>query len=117
MTALTVVFLWLSFRVIRLRRAHRVGIGDGGVPQLERAVRVHANFSEWVPLSLLALGAADLRGTPEPLIAVLGAVLVLARVAHADGLTRSIGSSAVRTAGVGGTVTVLLVACGAALLA
>ena len=38
---------------------------------------------------MIALGAADLRGAPEWLIALLGAVLVLARVSHADGLTRT----------------------------
>ncbi|MEN9842262.1 MAG: hypothetical protein RLZZ612_91 [Pseudomonadota bacterium] len=30
----------------------RVAVGDGGHPELLRAMRVHANFAEYVPLSL-----------------------------------------------------------------
>lgn len=116
-TALSVVFLWLAVRVILTRRAHQIGVGDGGNRRLEIAIRVHGNFAEWVPLTLLALGMADLRGTPEPLVAVLGAVLVLARVSHAEGLNRSAGGSSWRTMGVAGTVLVLIVACVAALVA
>jgi uncharacterized membrane protein YecN with MAPEG domain len=116
-TALVVVYIWLSARVIRLRRAHRVGVGDGDVPALRLAIRVHANFAEYVPLALVALGTADLRGAPEPLVAVLGAVLVLARVSHAEGLSRTAGSTPFRTAGVAGTAAVLVFSCLAALLA
>jgi len=116
-TALAVVYVWLGVRVIRLRRAHRVGVGHGGVRALERAIRVHGNFSEWVPLTLIALGAADLRGAPEPLIAALGAVLVLARVSHAEGLARTARATTFRTVGVAGTWVVLGLACLAALLA
>lgn len=116
LTALSLVYCWLTARVILLRRRHRVGIGDGERPDLARAIRVHGNFAEWVPLTMIALGAADLRGAPEWLIALLGAVLVLARVSHADGLTRTVGASPLRTAGVAGTITVLLVSCVAGLL-
>lgn len=117
LTALAVVYIWLGARVIRLRRAHRVGVGDGGVPALERAIRVHGNFAEWVPIALVALATADLRGSSDSLIALLGAVLVLARVSHAEGLTRTAGGSTFRTAGVAGTLFVLVVACLAGLVA
>lgn len=116
LAALVLVYLGLSRRVILLRHRHKVGIGDGGHPDLARAIRVHSNFAEWVPLALLALLAADLRGGSDSLVAVLGAVLVLARVAHAEGLTRTSGSSPFRTAGVGGTSVVMVVACLAAVL-
>ena len=115
--ALSVVYVWLSFRVILLRRRHKVGVGDGGHKDLARAIRVHGNFAEWVPMALIGLLAADLRGVSDSIIAVLGAVLVLARVAHAEGLTRTAGSSSFRTFGVAGTICVLVFAALGAVLA
>ena len=50
--------LWLlvlSARVIRERQAARVSLGDGGNRRLQRAIRGHANFVEYVPLALLML--------------------------------------------------------------
>jgi len=117
LAAMSVVYVWLSLRVISLRRRHRVGIGDGGHKDLARAIRVHGNFAEWVPLTLIALLAADLRGVSDSIVAVLGAVLVLARVAHAEGLTRTAGTSSFRTFGVAGTIGVLVFGCLGAVLA
>lgn len=36
----------LTVRVIRHRRANKVPWGDGGLAELRRAVRAHANFTE-----------------------------------------------------------------------
>jgi uncharacterized membrane protein YecN with MAPEG domain len=52
---LTLIFLWLSFRVIRYRRAERIPLGSGGNAALERAIRAHANFAENVPFAVLQL--------------------------------------------------------------
>ncbi|MFM8613458.1 MAG: MAPEG family protein [Alphaproteobacteria bacterium] len=56
---LTLIFLWLSFRVIRYRRAERIPIGSGGNAALERAIRAHANFAEFVPFAVLLLILAE----------------------------------------------------------
>src|SRR3546814_3776476 len=45
----------LSVRVILLRRAMKVGLGDGDQPVLRRAIRVQANCAEYVPLALILL--------------------------------------------------------------
>ena len=50
---LALLFIALSIRTIRARRAHKVAIGTGGHAAVERAMRVHANFAEYVPLALL----------------------------------------------------------------
>jgi uncharacterized membrane protein YecN with MAPEG domain len=110
------MFLVLSFRIILLRFKHKVGTGDGGENALHKAIRVHGNFAEWVPIALLCLFAADLRGASDLSLNVLGAILVLARLSHALGLSRSTWTSLPRTIGVAGTVTTILGASGLVLL-
>ena len=52
----------LSIRVIRLRRRLKVAIGVGGEAAIERAARVQANFSEYVPIALILLLLAEIQG-------------------------------------------------------
>jgi hypothetical protein len=82
------VCLWLSMRVIGLRRRLRVPIGTGGQPALERAMRAQANFAEYVPFALVLIGLAEAGGTPGWIIHPLGAALVAGRIAHGWGITR-----------------------------
>ena len=106
----TLLYLFLCVRVVALRRSRRVGIGDGGDPVLARAVRVHGNFAEYVPLALVLLGLMELAGLPQPWLWVLASVLVLARCLHAHGLGGSEGVSPGRFWGTALTWTYLLVA-------
>ena len=46
---LALLFCALSLRTLLLRRKLRVAVGDAGNLQLLRAMRVHANFAEYVP--------------------------------------------------------------------
>lgn len=82
------VCLWLSLRVIGLRRRLRVAIGTGGQPVLERAVRAQANFAEYVPFALVLMALAEAGGTPGWLLHPLGAALLAGRLAHGWGITR-----------------------------
>jgi uncharacterized protein len=91
--------LVLAARVVRWRFAQRIGLGDGGDAELQRRVRVHGNAVEYLPLCLILLGGLELTGYPAPLIHGFGATLVLSRVAHAWGLSRSSGPSPGRFAG------------------
>lgn len=38
---LVLLFVVLSIRTLRLRRSLKIGVGDGGNPQMLRAMRVH----------------------------------------------------------------------------
>ncbi|MGN6512804.1 MAG: MAPEG family protein [Lysobacteraceae bacterium] len=87
------LLLVLLARVSRLRHGRRIGFGDGGDPELARAIRVHANFVEHVPFALLLLGLLELCGLPSPWLWACGVALLLARVLHAAGLSRSSGAS------------------------
>lgn len=109
---LTLLYIVLAFRIIRLRWTARVGIGTGESMSLKAAVRVHGNFSEYVPLALILLGLIELQGGSPGLLYGLGGLLFVARVFHAIGLTMSIGVSIYRTIGVLGTFAMLIVSAG-----
>jgi uncharacterized membrane protein YecN with MAPEG domain len=94
--------------VARLRGQLHVGLGDGGAKILQRAVRVHGNFAEFVPTALLLMLMAELEGAPPFVLHALGGSLVLARVAHAAGLYRSSGNSPGRFFGVALTWTMIV---------
>jgi uncharacterized membrane protein YecN with MAPEG domain len=80
------MFVKLSFDVITLRRKNKISLGAGGVDDLDRAIRAHGNFSEYVPLGLFLIGALELNGAPVELVALLGLILLLGRFFHAKGI-------------------------------
>jgi uncharacterized membrane protein YecN with MAPEG domain len=80
------LFIWLSWKVIVERRRSKVGLGDGGDPDLQRAIRVHANFIEYTPFALVLLALVDVSSGPDWLVHGAGIVLVVSRVLHAQGL-------------------------------
>ena len=94
-----VLLLVLSGLVVRQRRRHRIAIGDGGVPELARALRAFGNATEYVPGGLVALAALALAGAEPPIVHAIGATLFAGRVAHGVGLTLTAGPSIGRMVG------------------
>lgn len=84
---LTLVYLVLTFSVIRGRYVHKVALGDGGHSDMMRRIRAHANFAEYVPLILVLMALNELSGASGELLAVFGVLLVLGRIFHAYSLT------------------------------
>ena len=85
---LALVFFWLSVRTIKLRRQLKVAIGADGNPTLQRAMRAHGNFAEYVPLTLLLMFLFELQGARFLIIHVLGICLLLGRLSHARGVSQ-----------------------------
>lgn len=108
-----ILLIVLSARVMRLRGKHQVGIGDGGHQDLALAIRVQANFVEYVPIALLLLLCVDLVGDAKWIVHLLGIVLLVGRVLHAFGLAQSPGRTFGRAAGT--VLTLLVIIVGAAL--
>ena len=106
---LALLLVLLALRVVRLRWKFRVGLGDGGERAMTRAIRVHGNATEHVPIALLLLLVAELNRAGPTLLHVCGAVLVVARLLHAVGLGKSAGASWQRAAGTVGTLGVIVV--------
>lgn len=105
--ALALLFLFLSVRVIGARRRHGVALGLGKGAEIERPSRVHANFAEYVPLALLLLLMAELRGADPAMLHLAGAALLAGRAAHAWGMSREPELLPLRVAGMAATFTVI----------
>ncbi|PAX08304.1 MAPEG family protein [Sphingomonas lenta] len=84
--ALTLINIWLSFRVGAARRAHGISVGDGGNDQVLRRMRAHANFAENVPLVLILVGLIEFAASPSVYLWVMAALFVVARIAHGIGM-------------------------------
>ena len=82
------LFIGLSVRTLRLRAKLGIPIGDAGNQQLLRAARVHANFAEYVPLGLLLIYFAELRGASAGFIHILCLGLLAGRLSHAYGVSQ-----------------------------
>ncbi|MFM4705308.1 MAPEG family protein [Aeromonas bivalvium] len=85
---LACLFVYLSLRVVRLRRQLQVAVGDRQEPRLTRAIRAHGNFAEYVPLSLLLILFLDGLGGPVPLVHGLSLLLLCGRSLHAYGISQ-----------------------------
>jgi len=93
------LLMFLAWRVVQLRRLHKIGIGDGGNTDLLQRVRVHANAVEYMPMLFLLLGGMELNGYPQWLVHLFGAAIFISRCAHAWGLSHRKGISVGRMSG------------------
>ncbi len=94
----------LTVQVIMNRVRLKITTGDGGNAELAKFIRAHANFAEQVPLAVLLFMLAEMAGAPRMALYVLGALLVVARILSAWGLSSSAGLSFGRQSGAGMTL-------------
>jgi uncharacterized membrane protein YecN with MAPEG domain len=107
---LALLFVALSVRTLRLRGRLRVALGDGGRPELARAMRVHANFAEYAPFGLLLLTMLELQAAPAWQLHALGALLLFGRAVHAFGVSHPREKLGFRVTGMAATLAVLITA-------
>jgi len=95
-----ILFLFLGAYVVKNRKLHRVSLGTGqNVPALERAVRIHGNFSENVPIFLVLLMLIEMNGTPFWAVHILAVMMLIGRILHALGIRHKEGASRERFLG------------------
>lgn len=111
--AAAVINLWLAMRIGKLRMSAKVLHGDGGNDALMQRMRAQANFIENVPLALILIGAIELSGKGGQWLAIVGAVFMLARVAHGIGMDNT-KPNPLRA---GGTLVTMLTLLGLAVVA
>jgi uncharacterized protein len=102
------VFVALSVRTLLLRRSLGVGLGDGDQPMLARAVRVHSNFAEYVPISLLLIYFLETQVEAGLWIHVLCSALLIGRITHAFGVSQVKENYRYRVIGMALTFTVII---------
>ena len=74
---------------------------EGGTDELaERIVRVHGNFTEYVPTGLALMLALEWSGAPVAYVLIGGGLFTIARILHAWGLTTNAMASFGRVVGI-----------------
>jgi uncharacterized membrane protein YecN with MAPEG domain len=89
LTALIVIAL--AYRVVKLRRIHKIGIGSAGNEPLSLARRVHENLLENAPIAMLLFVVAESNGTSAAVLHIFGTLWIVSRLMHAIGLTQGKG--------------------------
>lgn len=105
---LGLLLIALSVNVVLARRRYRVRLGEGTDEGMRQAVRVQANFTEYVPLAAVLLILSELTGMPIVAVHVAGILLVTCRLLHAWGLAHSPGRTFGRFYGTAGTWLVII---------
>ncbi len=101
-------YVGLSVRIVGLRRHLKIGLGDAGNRRMLRAIRVHANFGEYVPFSLFLVYLVTAQGASALIIHGLCLTLALGRLSHAWGVSQEPESLKFRVLGMALTFTVLI---------
>ncbi len=83
---LALIYLGLSFWVVAGRGKLKVVHGDGGHHTLQRRIRAHANFSEYVPIILILCALLEARGAGGLTITLLLLPLTIVRLMHPVGM-------------------------------
>ena len=108
---LALLYAGLSLQVIRLRRRNRVAFGDGANATLRSAMRAHAHFAEYVPITVLMGALLEMSGAAALQMHLLMGALLLARLLHPLGMYAKPGTfqfNIGRVAGMAITVIVMI---------
>jgi uncharacterized membrane protein YecN with MAPEG domain len=103
-----IFFVVLSIRTIRQRRSLKIGLGDAGNKDMQRAMRVHANFAEYVPLCLLMIYLVEQSGVYAWFVHALCSGLLVGRLSHAYGVSQQRENFKFRVTGMSLTFAVLV---------
>ncbi len=85
---IALIFVVLSVRTLFLRRRLGIAIGTGEDQKLTRAMRVHSNFAEYVPLALILFYFLEVETDADLWIHVLCVSLIIGRLLHAYGVSQ-----------------------------
>lgn len=118
LAVLALLYAALAIRVAQLRQNNRASFGDNGSLELRSAIRVHANFVEYVPIITLMVAMLEMSGLPATRVHVLMGALVVSRLLHPLGMYAAPNTLQFRIGRVGGiTITfILLIACAVTIL-
>ena len=103
----TVIFIAL-LTIVQVPATLAVGIyriktgillSDGGNQILLRRIRAHANFTETVPITLIAMAAADYSGAGNAMLWAGGTSLLAGRIIHYFTIALTDGQGLLRAAG------------------
>lgn len=110
---LTLLFMFLSARVIVYRRVNRISLGDAGDPVLLSRIRAQGNCVEYAPLGIVLMALAEGQGSAPFWLHVCGILLTAGRLSHGLNFTLQLRQVLLRSGGM--VLTSLSLALGAVL--
>jgi len=118
LAVLALLYVALSLQVIRLRRMNLAAFGDSGNAALRSAIRAHAHFAEYVPITTLMVGFLEASGASALRVHVLMGALVVARLLHPLGMYAAPNTWQFRIGRTGGVIITigLLITCALSIL-
>lgn len=90
---LALLMIGMAYRIVKLRRSKKIGVGVGSSKTLAKAIGAHGNAVENIPLTLILFGMAELQGANTLLLAVFGVLFVIGRYLNAWGVSKHAGLS------------------------
>jgi uncharacterized membrane protein YecN with MAPEG domain len=102
------LLIYLSARVGMIRTKQKINLGDGGNPDMVKAIRTQGNYIEYAPAAIGGLVLIALLNTSALVIHILGGLFFFGRVAHLLGLGMGVWPPG-RTVGTVLTMLTLLV--------
>lgn len=82
-SVLTLLYVYLAIKVIKLRKQHKVSIGGQGLKDLEMTIRAHGNFAEYVPFGLILFLCAESNFINQKILMLLAFIFLVGRTCHA----------------------------------
>lgn len=107
--------IFLSFQAGSLRGKTGISVFHGDNMELGEKMRRHQNLTEYVPIVLILMGVLELNGASAMLLHISGIVMIVVRVAHAQGLHHDNIGHPLRAVGAGGTALLTVVLSGIAI--
>jgi uncharacterized membrane protein YecN with MAPEG domain len=89
---LVLIYAVLTLRVAGLRQRNLALFGDAENATLRTAIRVHANFIEYVPIIGLLVALLEMSGTSTTRVHLLMGGLLLSRLVHPLGMAARPGT-------------------------
>jgi len=80
---LTIIFVIISIKIIKLRHQYKISLGAGGHEDLERVIRTHSNFAEYTPITLILILCAEANKANGIILTTLALFYILGRILHA----------------------------------
>jgi len=103
------ILIVLTSLVTRQRRSQSISMGHNDNEDMQRAIRVHGNFTEYAPLAMLGLFGMAASGASPYWMYGIGGAFTLGRIMHAFGYSKTTGKSIGRFYGIIITLVSMLV--------
>lgn len=97
---LSLLMVGMAIRIGMMRRANKIGAGDGKNKGLAKLIAAHSNAVDNIPLGIILLALAEIQGANASLLATCGIIFVSARGMSAFGLKQHAGHSPGRFYGI-----------------